>query len=220
MEISVRGGTGRTAKRVALDENVFGITPNQAVVHQAVVAQLANKRQGTADTRTRSEVAGSTRKMWRQKGTGHARQGSRRAPHWRGGGIVFGPHPHGYHKDLPKQMRRLALRSALSDKMAANQLVVVDSIDVADGRTKTLLSWMADLGIQGKNTLIIVSDKNEGARRAAGNLDNVFVAEPNGFTLLQILAADSLVFVGDAAEKVSVRLSAKPRGRAAVLASA
>src|SRR5687768_2585955 len=210
MEVSVRGGTGRAAKKVTLDDKVFGITPNAPVVHQAVVAQLANQRQGNADTLTRSEVAGSGRKMWRQKGTGHARQGSRRAPHWRGGGIVFGPHPHGFHKALPKNMRRLALRSALSDKMASDKVVVVESLDVADGRTKTLLSALAALNVEG-SVLIIVPEKNEGARRAAGNLDKVFVAEPHGFTLLQLLAADTVIFVGDATDRVGKRLAAKHR---------
>ena len=210
MEVSVRGGTGRAAKKVTLDDKVFGITPNAPVVHQAVVAQLANQRQGNADTLTRSEVTGSGRKMWRQKGTGHARQGSRRAPHWRGGGVVFGPHPHGFHKALPKNMRRLALRSALSDKMASDKVVVVESLDVADGRTKTLLSVLATLNVEG-SALIIVPEKNEGARRAAGNLDKVFVAEPHGFTLLQLLAANTVVFVGDAADRVGRRLAAKRR---------
>lgn len=216
MEVTVRGGAGRAAKKVSLDDKVFGVTPNRSVVHQAVVAQLSNQRQGTADTKTRSEVSGSGRKMWRQKGTGHARQGSRYAPHWRGGGIVFGPHPHGYHKAVPKQMRRLALRSALSDKAAADAVVVTESLDVADGRTKTLLSALAALELQGKKVLVIVPERDEGARRAAGNLDDVFVAEPNGFTLLQVLAADVVLFVGDAAELVAARLSAKPRTAAAV----
>ena len=210
MEVSVQGGTGRAAKKVTLDDKVFGITPNQPVVHQAVVAQLANQRQGNADTRTRSEVAGSGRKMWRQKGTGHARQGSRRAPHWRGGGIVFGPHPHGFHKALPKNMRRLALRSAFSDKMASDKVVVVESLEVADGRTKTLLGALARLNIEG-SVLIVVPEKNEGARRAAGNVDKVFVAEPHGFTLLQLLAADTVVLVGDAVNVVGRRLAAKRR---------
>ena len=210
MEVSVRGGTGRAAKKVTLDDKVFGITPNQPVVHQAVVAQLANQRQGNADTRTRSEVAGSGRKMWRQKGTGHARQGSRRAPHWRGGGIVFGPHPHGFHKALPKNMRRLALRSAFSDKMSSDKVVVVESLEVADGRTKTLLDALARLNIEG-SVLIVVPEKNEGARRAAGNVDKVFVAEPHGFTLLQLLAADTVVLVGDAVNVVGRRLAAKRR---------
>lgn len=210
MEVTIRGGTGRAAKKVTLDDRVFGIIPNQPVVHQAVVAQLANQRQGTADTRTRSEVAGSGRKMWRQKGTGHARQGSRRAPHWRGGGTVFGPHPHSFHKALPKNMRRLALRSALSDKMTAEKVVVVESLDVSDGRAKTLLERLANLNVEG-SVLIIVPERNEGARRAAGNLEKVFVAEPNGFTLLQVLAADVVILVGNAADKVGQRLAAKRR---------
>jgi large subunit ribosomal protein L4 len=210
MEVTVQGGTGRSAKKVTLDDSVFGIVPNRAVLHQAVVAHLANKRQGTADTKTRSEVQGSGKKMWRQKGTGHARQGSKRAPHWRGGGIVFGPHPHTYHKDLPKQMRRLALRSALSDKMAAGKVVVIDALEVSDGRTKTLLGLLKNSNVEG-SALVVVPERNEAARQAAGNLADVFVAEPNEVSLLRVLAAETVVFVGNAAEILGRRLAAPRR---------
>lgn len=202
MELTARTRRTGRARKVTLDERVFGLEPKLPVVHQAVVAQLANQRQGTADTRTRSEVAGSTRKMWRQKGTGRARQGSRRAPHWRGGGIVFGPHPRSYHKNMPRQMRRLALRSALSDKMAGGKLVAVDALGVADGRTKSLLAALSELELSGK-LLIILPERDEVLRRAAGNLANVFVAEPGGFTLLQVVDADLVVMVGDAFDKVT-----------------
>lgn len=202
MEISSSSRAGQKGRTVTLDDRVFGLQANLAVLHQAVGAQRANQRQGTVDTRTRSEVAGSGRKMWRQKGTGRARQGSRRAPHWRGGGVVFGPHPRSYHQRLPRQMRRLALRCALSAKTAAGNLVVVDSFDVEDGHTKSLIALLGELDLQG-NLLIILPDRNEGVRRAAGNLTNVFVAEPGGFTLLQLVNADTVVLVGDAVEQVT-----------------
>ena len=205
MEVSVQSHSRSSARKVTLDDRAFGIEPNRAVVHQAVVTQLANQRQGTADTLTRAEVTGSTRKMWRQKGTGHARQGSRYAPHWRGGGIVFGPHPRSYHLDLPRQMRRLALRSALSDKMASGDVVLVDRLDVADGRAKTLRAALEALSLTG-NLLIIVPERDDLLRRAAGNFNDVFVAETHAFDLLQVIQANKVVFVGDAAQRVGERL--------------
>src|ERR671934_2467907 len=136
MQRNVLDLRGKVLRSIDLDDRVFGITPNQAVVHQAVVAQQANARQGTHDTRTRGEVAGGGKKPYRQKGTGYARQGSNRAPHYRKGGIVFGPHPRSYHKDLPRKMRRLALRSALSAQVQDGELVVVDQFTLAAAKTK------------------------------------------------------------------------------------
>src|SRR5689334_23425630 len=134
---------GSVLRSIDLDDRVFGITPNQAVVHQAVVTQQANARQGTHDTRTRGEVAGGGKKPYRQKGTGNARQGSTRAPHYRGGGIVFGPHPRSYQKALPRKMRRLAMRSVLSARVAESALIVVDDFTLAAGKTRELLSTLA-----------------------------------------------------------------------------
>src|ERR671929_972909 len=141
--LDLRGGVVRT---IDLDDRVFGIRPNAAVVHQAVVAQQANARQGTADTKTRGEVAGGGKKPYRQKGTGYARQGSKRAPHYTGGGIVFGPHPRSYHKDLPRKMRRLALRSVLSARAAEQALTIVDGFSIDAPKTKALLQTLAGLG--------------------------------------------------------------------------
>src|SRR5439155_21729605 len=127
MQLNVVDLQGKVLKNIELDDRVFGITPNQAVVHQAVVTQEANARQGTHDTRTRGEVAGGGKKPYRQKGTGYARQGSKRTPHYKGGGVVFGPHPRSYAKALPRKMRRLALRSVLSARAAEQALTIVDS---------------------------------------------------------------------------------------------
>src|SRR6476469_8522492 len=132
MQSSVLDLRGKVLRTVDLDDRVFGITPNQAVVHQAVVTQQANARQGTHDTRTRGEVAGGGKKPYRQKGTGYARQGSRRAPHYRGGGIVFGPHPRSYEKAFPRKMRRLAMRSALTAKFGDDAIRVVDQFGMTD----------------------------------------------------------------------------------------
>src|SRR6478609_10315296 len=142
--VNLRGSVLRT---IDLDDRVFGITPNQAVVHQAVVTQQANARQGTHDTRTRGEVAGGGKKPYRQKGTGYARQGSRRAPHYRGGGIIFGPHPRSYEKALPKKMRRLAMRSVLSARAAEDALTIVDAFTIAEPKTRALLAALTGLGI-------------------------------------------------------------------------
>src|SRR5213592_963200 len=126
MKLDVKSATGAGAGTVDVPDELFGIEPNTAVMHQVVTAQLAAARSGTHSTKTRAEVAGGGKKPWRQKGTGRARQGSIRAPHWRGGGIVFGPHPRSYHRDLPRKMRRLALRSALSAKLQEGELLVID----------------------------------------------------------------------------------------------
>ncbi|MBI4213820.1 MAG: 50S ribosomal protein L4 [Chloroflexi bacterium] len=210
MEVSVRSRSRSSPRKITLDDRTFGIEPNRPVVYQAVVTQLANRRQGTADTLTRGEVSGSTRKMWRQKGTGRARQGARYAPHWKGGGTAFGPHPRSYHRALPKRMRRLAVRSALSEKMASGDVVVVDNLDVGDGRAKTLRSALAALGVVG-SVLVIVPERDQPLRRAAGNFTDIFIAEPNGFDLIQVMQADKIIFVGDAAQRVSDLLLARPR---------
>jgi large subunit ribosomal protein L4 len=202
---------------VELDDGVFGIEPNRAVLHQAVVAHLANQRQGTADTRTRSEVSGGGKKPWRQKGTGRARQGSTRAPHWRGGGIVFGPHPRDYHQALPRKMRRLALRSALSDKVASGQLVVVDRVTVEDGRTKTLLAGLTALGLAGR-VVMVLPQHDVAVRRAANNLQEVHVVIPGGLALLDLMRADHVVVSQDAIAPITELLSDEKRSRVAASA--
>jgi large subunit ribosomal protein L4 len=214
MEVQVRSLAGQSVGSVELDDRVFGIEPNRAVLHQAVVAHLANRRQGTADTRTRSEVVGGGKKPWRQKGTGRARQGSTRAPHWRGGGIVFGPHPRDYHQRLPRRMRQLALRSAFSDKVASGQLVVVDRVAVEDGRTKTLLAGLTALGVSGR--VVMVLPQHDGAvRRASNNLQDVHVAIPGGVALLDLMRADHVILSREAIAPITEMLSNEKRGRVA-----
>ena len=137
-EIAVVTVTGEPGEPVHLRDDVFGIEPHEAVLHQAVVRQLADRRQGTASTKTRGFVRGSTRKAWRQKGTGRARQGSRRAPHWRGGGVVFGPHPRSYRQKMPRKMRSLALRSALSSVVREERLVLLDELGLEAPSTRSL----------------------------------------------------------------------------------
>jgi len=156
------------------------------VVHQAVVSQQANARQGTHDTRTRGEVAGGGKKPYRQKGTGYARQGSRRAPHYRGGGIIFGPHPRSHEKALPRKMRRLAMRSVLSARFAEDAITVVESFAIDTPKTRALLDALATLGAP-DGALIVLSERTVGLWRAARNLDNVHVVTPNGLNLLDLL---------------------------------
>jgi large subunit ribosomal protein L4 len=207
MQTNVVNLTGKVVRSIDLDDRVFGITPNQAVVHQAVVTQQANGRQGTHDTRTRGEVAGGGKKPYRQKGTGHARQGSRRAPHFKGGGIVFGPHPRSYEKALPRKMRRLALRSVLSARLAEDALIIVDSFQLDSPKTKTLLSTLSVLGISA-GTLVVIAERSDDVWRAARNLEQVHVVTPNGLNLLDMLRLPRLVLTESAVTQLTRTLTA------------
>lgn len=191
---------GKVLRNIELDDRVFGIEPNAAVVHQAVVTQEANARQGTHDTRTRGEVAGGGKKPYRQKGTGYARQGSRRAPHYKGGGVVFGPHPRSYEKAMPRKMRRLAMRSVLSSRAADEALTIVDSFTLEAPKTKTLLEVLSTLGSPSP-VVIVVAERSDGVWRAARNLDDVHVVTPNGLNLLDVLRSPRLI-LSESAVKV------------------
>jgi large subunit ribosomal protein L4 len=197
---------GSVLRDIELDDRVFGIEPNQAVVHQAVVAQEANARQGTHDTRTRGEVAGGGKKPYRQKGTGYARQGSRRAPHYRGGGIVFGPHPRSHEKALPRKMRRLALRSALSARAADSSLLIVDEFSLDAPKTKVLLDTLSTLGAP-DGALIVLGERSDGILRAARNLERVHVVTPNGLNLLDLLRLPRVIFAEAAVNELTRTLT-------------
>src|SRR6202165_2900494 len=146
---------GEAVEQLELSEQVFGVIPNVAVLHQVVTAQLVNARQGNASTKTRAEVSGGNKKPYKQKGTGRARQGSTRSPQFRHGGVVFGPKPHVYHHDVPKKMRRLAIRSALSDKVANERLIVVNELNLETPRTKDMLALLDRLPVEGKRILMM-----------------------------------------------------------------
>jgi large subunit ribosomal protein L4 len=196
-----------------LDDRVWAIEPNQAVVHQAVVAQLANQRKGTADTKTRGEVQGGTHKMWRQKGTGRARQGDRRAPHWTGGGVVFGPHPRSYHKDFPRKMRRLAMKSALSARLAESALTVVDTLTLSAAKTREVRGALTALGVA-RSALIVIAETDEAMTRASRNLPEVRAVTPGGLNLLDVLKYRHLILTRPAAEALTEQLLKKlSRGR-------
>ncbi len=210
IEVPVRSVSGEVVRQIQLDERVFGITPNTAVLHQAVVAQLANRRRGTHSTKTRGEVAGGGKKPWRQKGTGRARQGSIRAPHWRGGGVVFGPKPRSYHQDLPRKMRRLALRSALSAKCQEGELIVVEDFTLPAPKTREMRSTLARLGVS-ENALVVLGARNDEIKRAAANLPKVRTALPGSTNLLDVLNHRWLVLTVDAVEALTRTLTAPIR---------
>jgi large subunit ribosomal protein L4 len=197
MQTNVVDLSGKVLRSIDLDDRVFGIKPNRAVVHQAVVTQEANARQGTHDTRTRGEVAGGGKKPYRQKGTGYARQGSKRAPHYRGGGVVFGPHPRSYEKAFPKKMRRLAMRSVLSARVAEDALMVVDAFTIEGGKTRALLGTLAGLNAA-EGALLVLGEFSDSIFRAARNLDKVHVVTPNGLCLLDILRLPRMIVVESA----------------------
>jgi len=206
--IDVFNMAGEVVGQMDLDDYVFGIQPNVAVLHQAVVCQLANARRGTADTQTRGEVDASGAKLWRQKGTGRARQGSRRAPHWRGGGVVFGPHPRSYEQRLPRKMRRLALRSALSSKVAEQRLMVVDRLELSQPRTKEMIALLKGLGIEGK-AMIVLPERDDTIIRAGANLPDLLTEVPSTMNLLDLLSRDRVVMTVDAVKAITAWLGVR-----------
>ena len=184
---------GAQAGEVALDPAVFGIEPNVAVMHQVVTAQLAGARAGTSDTKTRGEVRGGGKKPWRQKGLGRARQGSIRAPHFRGGGAVFGPHPRTYVQRTPKKMKRLALRSALSVRAAEGQVKVVDTFDWAEPKTKQAVVLLQGMEVAGK-ALVVLGPGDEVAERSLSNLPQVMLTQTGRLATYDVLWADTVIF--------------------------
>jgi len=191
--VDVRTRTGGTAGTVDLDDAVFGITPNVAVLHQVVTAQLAAARSGTHSTLTRAEVRGGGKKPWRQKGTGRARQGSTRSPHWVGGGVAMGPKPRSYKQKTPKKMVQLALRSALSDRAGEGKVAVVDSWDFSSPKTREAKDALETLGLTGK-VLIVITRDDENAYRSFRNLADVDVMLDSELNAYDILCNDWVVF--------------------------
>ncbi|MDR1567205.1 MAG: 50S ribosomal protein L4 [Streptococcaceae bacterium] len=192
---------GTDAGELSLNDAVFGIEPNDAVVFDVILSQRASKRQGTHAVKNRSAVSGGGRKPWRQKGTGRARQGSIRSPQWRGGGVVFGPTPRSYAYKLPKKVRRLALKSVLSSKVAENALVAVEALAFDAPKTKEFKNVLDNLKISEK-TLVILDKDNEFAARSARNLSNVSVAFANEISVLEIVNAAKLVVTKDAVAQI------------------
>jgi large subunit ribosomal protein L4 len=173
VQATVLNLSGAEVQTIELDDYIFGIEPNMAVMHQALVRQHANARQGTASTKTRGEVRGGGKKPYKQKGTGNARQGSRRAPHYRGGAVIFGPRPRSYEKDMPRKMRRLAVRSALSVKAKEENLLFINSFEGLEPRVKAMVETLKALKLESEKVLILIPERDETVYRAAGNLANV-----------------------------------------------
>ena len=199
--IAVLDMAGKNVGEITLSDAIFGITPNAVVMHMAVVNYLANKRQGTQSTLTRTEVSGGGKKPWRQKGTGHARQGSTRAPQWRHGGIVHAPKPRDYSYSLNQKVRRLALKSALSDKVLNNSLIVLDELKLDSYKTKTVADCLKAIGAA-KKTLIVLADNNAFAVKSVANIAGVKSAQVNTINTYDIINADTLVIVKGAVSKL------------------
>jgi len=205
MRVPVRNMVGETVGEIDLRDDVFGIEPNLAVMHQAVVRQIANARLGTHDTKTRSEVRGGGAKPWRQKGTGRARQGSIRAPQWKGGGTVFGPQPRSYAQKMNRKMRRLALRSALSAKAAESQVLVMDALELAEPKTKAMAEMLARLNID-SSALILLPEANANVERSARNLGSVKTLRANCLSVRDLLGYDYIVIPREAVEMIHAQL--------------
>ena len=199
--ISVFDMTGKQVSETELNDAVFGITPNEGVMHAAVVNYLANQRQGTQSTLTRTEVSGGGRKPWRQKGTGHARQGSTRAPQWVHGGIALGPKPRDYRYELNKKVKRLAMKSALSTKVIDNNMIVLDALTLDDFKTKTVVDMLKALGVEGK-ALIVTAEADTKVIKSAANIPGVKTAAVNTLNVYDILNYDKFIVVKNAVGKI------------------
>lgn len=200
-QISVFDMTGKKVADTELNDAVFGIEPNKTVMHAMVVNYLANQRQGTQSTLTRTEVRGGGRKPWRQKGTGHARQGSIRAPQWTHGGVALGPKPRDYGYSLNKKERRLGMKSALSTKVIDENLVVVDAIKVEEFKTKTIVDMLKALNVEGK-ALIVTAEADTKVVKSAGNIPGVKTATVNTLNVYDILNYDKFIVASDAVTKI------------------
>ena len=200
LKVELKNIAGQVIGEVELNESIFGIEPNMTAVHSYVKAYLANQRQGTQSALTRAQVSGGGIKPWRQKGTGNARQGSTRSPQWRHGGIVFAPKPRNYRMDLNKKVKRLALKSVLSDKAATGSIVVLDAIELEAAKTKEMVKVMKNLNLT--NALVVLDEKNETVQRATANLPKIATTLVGTLNPYEILKHTTLVLTKAALEKV------------------
>ncbi len=200
-KINVVDMAGKVVSELELNDAVFGIEPNKTAMHSAVVNYLANQRQGTQSTLTRTEVSGGGKKPWRQKGTGHARQGSTRAPQWRHGGIALGPKPRSYGFSLNKKVRKLAMLSALSSKVSENEMIVVDEITTDEFKTKNMVNMLKAIGAEDK-TLIVLDSVDSKVIKSAANIADVKTTQVNTLNVYDILNCNKFVIVKGAVEKL------------------
>ena len=191
---------GKKVSDVELSEAVFGIEPNETIVHTVLLNYLANQRQGTQSTKTRSEVSGGGKKPWRQKGTGRARQGSIRAPQWRKGGVVFAPKPRDYRMSIPKTMRRVAITSALTSKVVDNNMIVLESLELAAPKTKEMVNVLN--AFEAKKTLIVTAGSNENVYKSARNIQGVAVLPVNNINVYDLLKFEKLIITKEAVNKI------------------
>jgi large subunit ribosomal protein L4 len=198
--VSVYNMEGKEVGKIDLNDAVFGVEVNEHLVHMAVVQQLANKRQGTQKAKTRSEVSGGGRKPWRQKGTGHARQGSIRAPQWKGGGVVFAPVPRDYSFKLNKKEKRAALKSALTSRVQENKLIVVEELKFDEIKTKNFKKVMDNLNVN--KALVVLGDKNENAVLSARNIPTIQTAYAEFINVYDVMKGGTLVLTKDAVTKI------------------
>ncbi len=199
--VAVYDMKGKKVDSIELDDAVFGVEINEHLVHMAVVQQLANNRQGTQKAKTRSEVRGGGRKPWRQKGTGHARQGSIRAPQWTGGGVVFAPVPRDYSFKMNKKEKRAALKSALTDKVASEKFIVLDKFELDEFKTKKVVEVLNNLKVEGKS-LIVLSDADDKVVKSAGNIPSVQTAQVGTLNVYDVVNNGTVVITKDAALKI------------------
>ena len=199
-KVSVYNIEGSQVGEIELNDSVFGVEVNEHLVHMAVVAHLAAKRQGTQSAKTRSEVSGGGRKPWRQKGTGHARQGSTRSPQWTGGGVVFAPKPRKYDIKMNKKERRLALKSALTSRVAENKIIVLDALNLEEVKTKKFQTILNNLKVS--KALVVMAEKNENVILSARNIPAVKTAMTNTINVYDILKYDTLVVTKDAVNAI------------------
>ena len=199
--VAVLDMAGKNVGSIDLSESIFGIEPNAAVMHHMVVNYLANQRQGTQSALTRAEVSGGGKKPWRQKGTGHARQGSTRSPQWRHGGIVFAPKPRSYRFTVNKKVRRLAMKSAFSTKAASSDIIVLESLAIDSYKTKVIAEMLKAVGSE-KKALIVLPEVDKKVIKSAGNIPGVTTAQVNTLNVYEMLNADKLIIVKDAVAKI------------------
>jgi large subunit ribosomal protein L4 len=206
MELDVIDRQGMPVAKVTVADNTFGAEVKTYLLHQVVRMQLANRRRGTASTKTRGEVSGGGRKPWRQKGTGRARQGSTRSPLWRGGGVALGPKPRDYAYELPKKVRRAALACALSMKVQEGRLKVVDRFDISEPKTKQMVGFLRALRVE-RPALILLADDNRNVQLSGRNLPNVKVLRVEGVNIYDLLAHDYIICGTDALMKLQERVA-------------
>jgi large subunit ribosomal protein L4 len=217
VQIPVHNVAGEVVDQLELSDAVFGVPPNEAVVHQAMVRQLADARQGTASTKTRGLVSGGGRKLFRQKGTGFARRGSRRAPLLRGGGVVFGPHPRSYRQAMPRKMRRLALRCVLSAKVASEEIIVLDQLSLQEPKTKEMARILKDLGVD-SSALIVTAEPDPNLYKSARNIQRVMTLPASMLSVVDVLSHRRLMITVAAVKVVEDIWTPERKGETPVAA--